>query len=271
MKLSNHKLAWAVFLLGSGVFLLLKGLGVFKDYGEALWGGMFVLVGAGFVAWFLIDRQRSWRAIAGFPLLAIGALILLGWRGVSLGDWQAALVLFGVALGFWTVLLAHDDNWWALIPAGVFTLMGLLIGFQARLSEDTWLGFFFVGLAAVFGLLYLLRLGQKDTAWAGIPAAAFLLVGVVTLVDASGTTGIVTQWWPVLLLVLGAVLLVFALHRAEVVPPPMPASEPIQPFPSPSTPATERPASVTPAPASDQPLDIYSVLAQQPADDKSKE
>jgi hypothetical protein len=275
MKIRTHRLAWAVFLLFAGAFLLLNNLKVFREFGDGIWGGLFAVVGLGFLIWFLIDRQRTWRAIAGFPLLTIGILLLLTWRGVNLGVWQAALVMFGVALGFWTVLLSGDDNWWALIPAGVLTLMGILIGFQARLSEAAWLAVFFLGLAVVFGLLYLLRLGQQDTGWAGVPAAAFLLVGVVTLVGASNLTGPIAQWWPILLLVAGVIMLILALRSPRPAAPPAAATAglPEPPLPAVSSaPSADRPVSppASPSPANEPPIDIYAVLAQQPKEDKPK-
>ncbi|MCU0502200.1 MAG: hypothetical protein MUC51_10620 [Anaerolineae bacterium] len=277
MKIRTHRLAWAVFLLLAGAFLLLNNLKVFREFGDGLWGGLFAVVGLGFLIWFLIDRQRTWRAIAGFPLLTIGVLLLLDWRGINLGVWQAALVLFGVALGFWTVLLSGEDTWWALIPAGVLTLMGVLIGFQARLSEAAWLAIFFLGLGVVFGLLYLLRLGQQDTAWAGVPAAAFLLIGVVTLVGASNVTGLIAQWWPILLLVAGVIMLILALQRPKPTAPPAAASEspagpPAGQLVAPLAGASPAPgSSPTSPPAADEPpVDIYALLAQQPKEDKPK-
>jgi hypothetical protein len=274
MKIRTHRLAWAAFLLIAGAFLLLNNLKVFREFGDGIWGGLFALVGLVFLIWFLIDRQRTWRAIAGFPLLTIGIMLLLTWRGINLGVWQAALVMFGVALGFWTVLLSHDENWWALIPAGVLTLMGVLIGFQASLSEAAWLAVFFLGLAVVFGMLYLLRLGQQDTAWAGVPAAAFLLIGVVTLVGASNLAGPVAQWWPILLLVAGVIMLILALRSPESsVPSDAATSQPAPALPGASAiPSPDRPAS---SPGSSQPgdappIDIYALLAQQPKQDKPK-
>jgi hypothetical protein len=178
-------------------------------------------------------------------------------------------------LGFWTVLLSGDDNWWALIPAGVLTLMGILIGFQARLSEAAWLAVFFLGLAVVFGLLYLLRLGQQDTGWAGVPAAAFLLVGVVTLVGASNLTGPIAQWWPILLLVAGVIMLILALRSPRPAAPPAAATAglPEPPLPAVSSaPSADRPVSppASSSPANEPPIDIYAVLAQQPKEDKPK-
>jgi len=167
------------------------------------------------------------------------------------------------------VLLSGDDNWWALIPAGVLTLMGVLIGFQARLSEAAWLAVFFLGLAAVFGLLYLLRLGQHDTGWAGVPAAAFLLVGVVTLVGASNLAGPIAQWWPILLLVAGVIMLILALRGPKPAAPPAAATgQPAPTLPGVSLAPGLSPAS--PPPTDEPPVDIYALLAQQPKDDKPK-
>ena len=275
MKRTNPFLAWALFLLGAGIFLLLKNLGVFKEWGDAAWGGIFAAVGLAFVIWFVVDRERYWRAIAGFTLLGIGAVILLEWRNVSLGDWSSALVLFGVALGFWAVLLAHADNWWAVIPAGVLTVVGLLIGLGADLTQPAWMAAFFVGLGLVFLLLYLARFGQHDTRWAGVPAAALLLVGLVTWVATLGGSTLVKQWWPVVLILLGLVLLLLFLvtRRPPGVLPVAPVTEPgpVAPIVEPGAPVTQTPAARLPwlqepvPPAQEQqPVDIYDVLAEQP-------
>ena len=276
MKRTNPLLAWALFVLAAGIFLLLKNLGVFKEWGEVAWGGIFAVVGLAFVIWFFVDRERYWRSIAGFTLLGIGAVILLGWRNVDLGNWQSALVLFGVALGFWAVLLAHADTWWAVIPAGVLTEIGLLVGLGADLSKPTWMAAFFVGLGLVFLLLYLVRFGQHDTRWAGVPAAALLLVGLVTWVATLGGSTIVKQWWPVLLILVGLVLLLLYLltRRPPGVLPVAPVQEPGPgaPVGEPGAPVTQAPAAKLPwlqepvasAPVEPQTEDIYDVLAEQP-------
>jgi hypothetical protein len=266
MKRTNQLLSWALFLLGAGLFLLLKNFGVFQQWGETLWGGLFAVVGLAFIIWFIVDRERYWRAIAGFTLLGIGAVILLSWRNVNLGDWRSALVLFGVALGFWAVLLAHADNWWAVIPAGVLTVVGLLVGLGADLSQSIWLAALFVGLGLVFLLLYLVRFGQHDTRWAGVPAASLLLVGLVTWVNALGGSTQLKNFWPVALILAGLVLLALFLltRRPRAALPPAPVEEPGQGAPVPEMPPAQQPAAV---PIGAPPAgDIYDVLAQQPVE-----
>ena len=139
MKWLSKKLGWAIFLLLAGAFLLLKNLGVFGQWGDGIWGGLFAAAGLGFLIWLLFNFQSGWRAIPGFTLLSVGALLLLQWQRIDIGQWDAALVLFGIALGFWAMLLVQKQNWWAAIPAGVLIVVGVLLGLQARLSELGWL------------------------------------------------------------------------------------------------------------------------------------
>ncbi len=251
MKWLSKKLGWAIFLLLAGVFLLLKNLKVFDrrwgdGIGDGIWGGLFAAAGLGFLIWLLFNFQSGWQshawgAIPGFTLLSVGAMLLLEWR--------------------------------AAIPAGVLTVVGVLLGFQERLSELGWLALFFLGLAVVFGLLYLVRAGQPDSRWAAIPAAALALLGVVTLVSAIGPTSEVLKWWPVLLLVGGLGLLLGALGRPSAVKPAVKAKTPaVKPdysavTPAPGTSVTAdwpdevvSPAvspAVTPATAEETPVDLY--------------
>lgn len=269
MKIRTHQLVWAFFLVVAGAFLLLKNNGVLRDFGDAIWGGVFALMGLGFLAWFLLDRQRHWRAIAGFPLFASGVIILFAWRGVNLGDWQAAIILLGLALGFWTALLTHDDNWWALIPAGVLTLMAVLTGFQARLNEAVWFGAFLIGLGVVFWLLYLLRLGQQDVGWAAAPAAAFFLIGLVTLATAFKLTGLAAQWWPAALVIGGAAMLLLAVSRSGLLAPLAPTEDAGSALGVPQSdadhPVTAISTAAAAAPRAPEPVvDIYTLLEQQP-------
>ncbi len=287
MKRINDVVAWALFLLLAGIFLLLKNLGVLGKWGEVVWGGLFVALGLAFAVWFILDRQRWWRAIAGFTLLSIGTVILLSWRNGSLGDWGSAVVLFGVAIGFLAVLSAHADNWWAVIPGGALAVVGLLVGLRGSLSQSLWLALLCIGLGLVFLLLYLVRFGQHDTRWAAIPAAAFLLVGSATLVGTLGVGAVLLRWWPALLVLAGvALLLIYWLSRRPIgALPPTPAEEPVAaevpsapalPFGVPPSPAPELPEASQPVPEVAPPVlpeaegeerpavDIYDILAQQP-------
>lgn len=278
MRWFSQKLAWALFLVLVGVFLLLKNLGVFKEWGDVIWGGLFAAVGLGFLVWFLFNAGGWWRAIPGFTLLSIGTMTVLEARGMELGRWGAGMVLFGVALGFWASLLARRENWWAIIPGGVLTVVGLLVGLEESLGRLSWLGLFFVGLGLVFALLYFLPSVRLNTRWAAVPMAALILVGLVTLVSALSPAQTVLQWWPVLLLAGGLGLLAGSLGRRGEAPPVVVPADFDVPKPAPGTsisrelpeqvaepepPARATPAETAPPTTGDEStIDIYTLLAQ---------
>lgn len=282
MKRFREALTWAGALLAAGLFLLLKNLGIFREWGDLIWGALFAAVGLGFLIWFVVDLQRWWRAIPGFTLLGIGGWIILQWRNIALGEWSGALVLFTIALGFWAVLLIRGEHWWAVIPAGVLTVLGFLFGLWSRLTDLGRMTVLVVGIGLVFALLYVIRFGQRDTRWAAVPAAALLLLGLVTLMQALNLPPVVANWWPFLLVVagLGIGIGVLGLRGATQpaapvtpdldVPIPAPGASrtdalPEAPAPQPAPPVVPAPAApvapVEPAPA---PIDIYDLIKQQP-------
>ena len=290
IRIRNQGLLWAILLLLAGAFLLLKNLDVFGQWGDVAWGGLFVVAGLGFLAWFVLNIQQWWRAIPGFILLSIGALVLLEWQKISLGEWRSSLVLFGIALGFWTVLLVRSENWWAAIPAGVLTLIGVLDGLKLSSNDPAWLAIFFAGLGLVFGLIYLLP--RRDTRWAAVPAAGLILVAVTTFTSAANNMQMVVRWWPVLLLAAGLGLLIGSLQRpatgAKIGTAQEAATTPTgsasggtqtvtpgynsEPAPRPAIPLAGPAASEAEdeGPAEDKPADIYEFLAQQPPDTSAR-
>jgi hypothetical protein len=101
--------------------------------------------------------------------------------------------MFMFALPFFVVYFLSKKSWWAIIPAGVFTTIGLvslldvLIPHQeyARLPNTmswgvyTWV--LFLGFAATFGVPWL-RHKTEHTDWAKYPALGFLALAVLFLV-----------------------------------------------------------------------------------------
>jgi hypothetical protein len=295
MKRIREPLAWAGFLVLAGVFLLLKNLGVFGTWGDLAWGALFALAGLGFLVWFLTGVDRWWRAIPAFMLLGIGAIIIARWREVDLSAWDLAIVLFGMALGFWAVLLARREHWWALIPAGVLTVLGVLVALWTSLAPGMRVALLELGIGFVFVLLYLIRYEEADTRWAAIPAAALLLLGLVNLIENATLPPVLSSWWPILLVIGGLVMAVIALalrgtrepKTAAAGPdfdamPPAPGTSVTQVLPEadlpskaaqpvaapPPAPATQPPVNLAPAePAAkptDESIDIYDLIKQQP-------
>lgn len=285
MKRYTEGFIWAGVLLVIGIFLLLKNLAVFGQWGGLAWGVLYLAVGLGFLVWFVFDVQRWWRVLPAFTLLGSGAWILLQWRGVTLGAWEGTLTLFGMALGFWAVTLVRSDHWWAVMPAGVLTVLGILFGFWSRLTELGRLTVLVTGMGLVFALLYIIRFGQKDTRWAAVPAGALILLGLVTLMQSLSLPQVLAVWWPVLLSLagigVGAVTLGLrsAARSAQSVPSaapvtpgfdeptPAPGASVVQELPEvpvPSRPsAPEKPAEPSGEPQPGE-VDIYELIKKQP-------
>ncbi|MGQ9766141.1 MAG: hypothetical protein ACUVR4_04330 [Anaerolineae bacterium] len=283
MKRYTEALIWAGVLLLVGVFLLLRNLGVFGPWGDLAWGALFLAVGLGFLVWFAFDLQRWWRVLSAFSLLGSGAWIVVQWRGIALGEWEGALVLFGMALGFWAVLLVRGEYWWAVIPAGVLTVLGILFGFWSRLTGPGRLTVLVTGIGLVFALLYVIRFGQKDTRWAAVPAGGLILLGLVTLMQSLNLPQVLAVWWPLLLSVAGLGIGAVALGLHGAARPVSPAApgfdEPVpapgasvvrelpeaSQLPQPSVPA--RPVEAPGEPVKGE-VDIYELIKQQPKADE---
>jgi NhaP-type Na+/H+ or K+/H+ antiporter len=133
--------------------------------------------------------------------LAVITILSLGVPGEVIGT----LVLWAIALAFWIVYLVNRRNWWAIIPAGPLTVIGLmpLLSLSDVPVQFTG-GVFFLGLSAVFGLIYLVNRRDPQMFWPVYPAAVLLAIGI-------GVSVFGQNWWPLVLVALGVVLLARAL------------------------------------------------------------
>jgi drug/metabolite transporter superfamily protein YnfA len=263
MKKINPGFLWAGFFVLIGVFLLLSNLNVLGPWGDAVWGGLFVVAGLVFLAAFIKDRLHRWEAVAGTTLISGGAVILLEWQNVNLGDyWTLSIVLLGLALGFWLIALFRREDWWAILPAGVLTLTGLLLGLGRDLAATTFNALFLIGLGGVFALIYLLRLRSGDARWALVPAVAFALLGLVWLVDVNETSPVWMQWWPVLLIGAGLILGFVVYSRRKQ---PAAATKPAPAMQEPDLPTASGASRVENIPESSaENVDIYELIKNQP-------
>ena len=122
----------------------------------------------------------------------------------AIGRWALCYWGWRWASG-WSPSSARED-WWAILPAGVLTLVGLLLGLGRDLPPLTFNALFLMGLGGVYALIYLLRLRYGDARWALVPAVAFALLGLVWLVGVDEASPVWMQWWPVLLIGGGLIL-----------------------------------------------------------------
>jgi len=172
--------------------------------GEWIGSLMLFSIALPFLLIYVVKRGTFWWALIPGGILTVIAVIPILALGAP-GEVIGTFVMWVIAIAFFIVYLANRRNWWALIPGGVMFVVGLM----PLLALSRWPGpfiggIFFVGLAAVFGLIYLLNLREPEMRWAIYPAAVLLAVGI-------GVMAFGQNWWPLVLIALGAVLLIRAV------------------------------------------------------------
>ena len=188
-RLDSSVIGGILLILVGGLFLL-QQMGILRGVGD-IFGIAFLLGGVAFRSTY---RSGSWWAvIPGCALAGIGAQFLLPKSLEALGG----LVFLGaIGVAFWLIYLSErQERWWALIPAGVMTTLGIV-----SVTGDAGGGVFFLGLAATFGLVALLA----KMRWAFYPAAALGILGFLLMLSLGGFMNYISA---VLLIGAGAFLL----------------------------------------------------------------
>ncbi|MCZ0937281.1 MAG: hypothetical protein OXJ55_01485 [Caldilineaceae bacterium] len=206
-----NNLIWGVLLSLAGVGLLLFNLDVFVrfepyvQYGAAALLGLLALL---FVGGYLSARENWWRLIPGWTLIALAAMVYLTTLPALDQRITASVLFVGQAIAFAHIyLLDRAERWWAIIPGGFMLMLGGTIALSSLTEEPSVLGtVLFIGLGAVFFLLYLL--GQRwQLWWALVPGSVLVLLGLFLFSIGLGQQNLPLRLWPVLLPLLGAWLI----------------------------------------------------------------
>lgn len=179
--------------------------------GEAIGSALLYSFALPFVVAYLTNTQnRKWALIPAYVFIVVGTIPWVSTR-VS-GEWIGAMVMYAIALPFWVTFLTNSQRWWAVIPAGILTSIGITVWLIGAWSfSDHGLavlsGGMNLGIAATFFLVWLRR-GTQPVEWAKIPAIAFLVFGLLTF-----TFGVdFDLFWPVLLIAAGIMVVYFNLR-----------------------------------------------------------
>lgn len=204
----NRTGAFAIgaLLVALGALFLLQNFGLFGSFGNFIWLVLFGVGGLAFLYVFAVNPQQWWAVIPGFVLLGLAALIGFGDR---LGNWAPAFFLGSIGLAFWVIFVVRREFWWSLIPAGTLTTLAFVSALADRIPEMAFVGIFFLGLAATFGLVYLLSGPVTRQKWALIPAGILAVVGVLLMLSLGG---LINYLWALGLIGVG----VYLLSRARL-------------------------------------------------------
>ena len=212
-------LTWGVLLALTGGGLLLFNLDVFvrfEPYIQYAGAALLGLLALGFIGSYLSAPSHWWRLIPGWTLVALTVMIYLTTLQELDQRVTAAALFVGQAIAFAHIyLLDRAERWWAIIPGGFMLMLGGTIALSSLTEEPAALGtLLFIGLGAVFFLLYLLG-ERRQLWWALIPGAVLVLFGLFLFSANRSGQNLVLRWWPLLLTLLGAWL----IWRATTRPP----------------------------------------------------
>ena len=186
MKTRVIALVWGLILILTGAIYLAQNLGYIPALPLNTWMlATAVLSVLFFVTYFVSGRdQFGWL----FPAFILGgtAVSLYLVQSTNADTYAGAPVLLGIALPFLVIfLLNRAENWWALIPAWVLTMIALVSVISNQVSGEIVGAVVMLAIGIPFLVVYLVNRAQW---WALIPGGIMLALAIVILLasQASG-------------------------------------------------------------------------------------
>lgn len=206
---------WA--LIPGGVMLFLTLVTLLVDYtsGDEWIGALlFFMVAISFLLVYLNNREHWWALLVAYITGVIGIAPLMSMGGRN-ADYFGAVFLFAVALPFFVVYFRSAENWWAIIPAGAVSVVGVIATLAiAGLINDATSGgrvgaLLMAGLAGTFAVLWL----RHGMSWAKIVTIILAVMAVASAFFIS----YYETFWPVAFILGGLYLLYIALRKPRSV------------------------------------------------------
>jgi len=200
---------WA--LIPGGVMLFLALTTLLADNAGGEWVGVIFLLmfAIAFLVVYLINHTRIWALLVAYIFGVLSLAPMLAAIGDTAG-YFGSILMFAIALPFFIVYFRTPDNWWAIIPAGVLSVVGVVVGLAiAGVINDTTSGgyvnaFLMAGLAATFSVIWL----RHHRGWAKIVT---IVLGILAAASVF-FFGYYEIFWPVAFICGGIYLLYLAFR-----------------------------------------------------------
>ena len=204
---------WA--LIPGGIMLFMAVTMLLIDNVNEDWVGVLFLLlfGLSFLIVYLADRTRLWALLVAYIFGVVSIAPMLSALG-DVSGYFGSVIFFAVALPFYILYFRSVHNWWAIIPAGVMTVIGVVVtlaiaGLINDASSGGYVGSFVMGgLAATFAVVWL----RNHKAWAKIVTTVLGLLAITSLFF----TSYYEIFWPIAIILGGLYLLVTALRPRSV-------------------------------------------------------
>lgn len=203
----RQSLVWGGLLIVLGVLLAVNQLVELSPWVWVVAMGALGLVALGL---YLTDRSDWGMLITAYALLAIALLVALITLDVLRAEAIGFYVLVAIALAFLAVFLRNRTQWWALIPAYVLLVIGIMLGLigLGLLDELLIPAYVLFAIAIPFFVVFA---RDRRLWWALIPGGMLAAIGLSFLV-AEGAFAFIGAF---LLVVAGLWILATLFFRRE--------------------------------------------------------
>lgn len=204
---------WALIPGGVMLFLALTTLLVNSAGGEWVGSLFLFMLAVSFLVVYLTNRTRTWALLVAYILGVLSIAPAMSSAGEK-GAYFGAIFLFAIAVPFFVLYFRSAANWWAIIPAGVMTVIAIITALaiagvirnqnQGGYANAILMG----GIAVPFAVLWL----RHAKAWAKV-------VTIVLVLVAAASIFFVTYYnifWPVAI-ILGGIYLFYTALRPRTV------------------------------------------------------
>ena len=201
---------WALIPGGVMLFLAMTTLLVDNVGGEWVGSLFLLLIALSFLIVYLSNRTRTWALLVAYILGVLSLAPAMSSGGGDTAAYFGAVFLFAVGLPFFILYIQSKENWWAIIPAGVMTVLAVItaLAIAGWIRDEHQGGYanaiLMGGLAATFAVVWL----RHAKPWAKIVTIVLAAVAVGSMFFATYSQIL----WPVAIILVGTYLFYTALR-----------------------------------------------------------
>jgi hypothetical protein len=201
---------WALIPGGVMLFLALTTLTVDSIGGEWIGSLFLFLIGLSFLVVYLNNRTRTWALLVAYILGVLSLAPAMASGGGDTAAYFGSVFFLAIAVPFFILYFRSNENWWAIIPAGVTTVLAVITalaiaGWIRNANQGGYANALLIGgLAVTFAVVWL----RHNKPWAKIVAIVLAAVAVASVFFVSSYE----IFWPIAIILGGAYLLYTALR-----------------------------------------------------------
>ena len=183
MKIQNNQFVIGIIIIVVGLLILLNNLDIFNLSEQLFWGVVIAGLGINFLRLHKQKPEHRGLIWMGLIFIVIGTITILDSFIYFTDEIFGTMFLWFISAIFISVYIKNNLNWWALIPGGIFLILGAIVIIESyRLLPDDLLGFVFLfGFSLIFWFLYLIKDEKNKLEWAKYPAAIFAIISFFVL------------------------------------------------------------------------------------------